>query len=97
VPNNSQTAVMSIKKMTMKKRKKTPWMLMNLLKAIRILNADDSSESTLNHDEDDDGTDDDHSSDGNNDLSCLNTVSLQKKITSEVKIFQFLLYVYTIC
>jgi len=57
-----------------------------------------SSESTSDQDENADsshGTDNYHS-DGNNDLTDLNSMSLQKKITSEVKLIQFTL-VYTIC
>jgi hypothetical protein len=54
-----------------------------------ISNANTGSESTSERDEDTNSTDNDPS-DGNDDLTDLNSVSLQKKFTSEVKLFQFL-------
>jgi hypothetical protein len=53
-----------------------------------ISNANNGSESTSEHDGNTDSTDIDPSDVGNDDLTDLNSASLQKKITSEVKLLQ---------
>lgn len=57
-----------------------------------ISNTNNGSESTSEHDENTDGTEN-NTSDGNKDLTDLNSASLKKKLTSEVKSIQFL-FVY---
>lgn len=54
-----------------------------------ILGGNNGSESTSEGDENTYNTEN-NPSDGNNDLTDLNTLSLQKKFTSEVKLFHFL-------